>query len=538
MIQQTRQFEIRRCVGRGGFGEVYQAVMVSAGGLRKDVAIKTLLGSVVADSDSVRRLRDEARLLAALDHRAILTVYDLVVLEGRIALVMEYVSGADLGECLGEPDPLPIRAAVETIGEIAGALDAAYTTPSPEGGGPLHLIHRDIKPSNIRLSAAGNVKLLDFGIARSPNIEREAKTGTGLIIGTIGYLAPERLVDERLEPSSDVFALGCVLYEAVARRRFYENASMREITRMAIDEHVHDAFLSRRLAELPTACPAPLKELLRQILAHEPDARPTAAVLERECEDLMQHCPGDTVRGWARRRTWADPEGVQGDLDGRVITEATLLTARASDAQRRQASAELPPPAPSSSTGRLALLVGGAGAIGAVGAVVLVAVIGLTALVASWQAPTPEVSTSPSTIGTAAGQTAPQSAPEPLAPEAAPLAADRAEPEPDPLPEPTSPVVASPKASAAPKRADPPPSVPPAAVAPAVATVTVSGGTEVELRGSAGRFRGGEVPAGAYELWADFDGGFTKVQPVELVADGAVTIRCSRVTLDCRISSL
>ena len=175
---EKRQFHIQSCLGRGGFGEVYRATMISAGGVRSDVAVKVLHKDLDPRSQSVERLRDEARLLGILNHPNILKVSDLVLLQDRVALVTEYVEGADLDQCIEtQDDPIPLRPLLEALGRVAEALYAAHTTAGPDGA-PLHLVHRDIKPSNIRLSKHGTVKLLDFGIAKARDEGREAKTQT------------------------------------------------------------------------------------------------------------------------------------------------------------------------------------------------------------------------------------------------------------------------------------------------------------------------------------------------------------------------
>ena len=125
---EKRQFHIQSCLGRGGFGEVYRATMISAGGVRSDVAVKVLHKDLDPRSQSVERLRDEARLLGILNHPNILKVSDLVLLQDRVALVTEYVEGADLDQCIEtQDDPIPLRPLLEALGRVAEALYAAHT---------------------------------------------------------------------------------------------------------------------------------------------------------------------------------------------------------------------------------------------------------------------------------------------------------------------------------------------------------------------------------------------------------------------------
>ena len=321
-----RQFTFERCLGRGGFGEVYLARMQTESGLQRQVAIKTLHANIAADETSIQRLRDEARVLSALHHRSILQIYDLVELEGRLALVTEYLDGCDLSAVLYDDGPIPPRVAVEVIGEVAGALHTAYSAPIPGTQQPMRLIHRDIKPSNIRLSPTGGVKLLDFGIAVSPEVAREAKTVTGLLIGTIDYLAPDRFLDPTVNAPSDVYALGCVLYESLTGEVLYAGVAQADRFRLGLESPTHDRFISQRLREAGAAIPDPVGELLARLLDYDPARRPDAAALEQQCEELLSRLPEPTIRRWARERTWHEPAPIAGTLDGRTLTASAVMT--------------------------------------------------------------------------------------------------------------------------------------------------------------------------------------------------------------------
>jgi hypothetical protein len=211
-----RRFQLEECLGRGGFGEVYRATMTSPSGIQSQVAVKVLHGDLDDASDALDRLRDEGRLLGLLDHPSIVRVIDLCRLEGRIALVTEYVMGADLKRCIRGSQPMPPAAVAEVVARLADALDTAWKTSAPDGT-PLQLVHRDVKPANVRIGRRGEVKLLDFGIARASL--RLTRTATNLLVGSFGYLAPERLsVRPDVGPAADVFSLGCVWYEALTHR--------------------------------------------------------------------------------------------------------------------------------------------------------------------------------------------------------------------------------------------------------------------------------------------------------------------------------
>ena len=216
MVASGRRYEIESLLGKGGFGSVYRARYVGEGGFSKVVALKVLNKNMADLEEVLARLRDEARLLGMLRHRAIVRADRLVRLADRWAVVMECVEGVDLKRVLAHK-PVPAGTAIEVIGEVAGALHAAWNTEGPDGK-PIRLIHRDIKPSNILLTAYGEIKVLDFGIARADFKEREAET-RAFGMGSLPYMAPERL-DFRDTAAADVYALGVVFFELVTGRAF------------------------------------------------------------------------------------------------------------------------------------------------------------------------------------------------------------------------------------------------------------------------------------------------------------------------------
>ena len=339
---EAHQFELDECIGTGGYGVVYRARMTSPNGLVRVVAVKALRPDVVSVG-AVARLQDEARLLAALQHRAVLAVHDLVRFEGRVALVSEYIEGSDLAELIeeagGSGPVVPVRVAVHITAEVASALAAAWSAPLPQSGAPMNLVHRDIKPANIRVSTGGEVKLLDFGIARSDTIGRSASTHTGLLVGTIGYLAPDRFVEEAVQPSADVYALGLVLYELLTGRRMYLDVGRVDVMRMAIDPKEHERFVQSSLASLGDV-PGPIVDLLRQMLHPEHTRRPSAAAVEARAEALVEAIEGPSIRQWARERTWR-PERTHTDgWVGATVTASGMLDkgAMPPDAPLRSAS--------------------------------------------------------------------------------------------------------------------------------------------------------------------------------------------------------
>ncbi|HNC97768.1 MAG TPA: serine/threonine-protein kinase, partial [Myxococcota bacterium] len=158
----TRELEFLKVLGAGGFGEVYLANLHGRDRFVRRVAVKLLLEEHKSE-ELLRRHRDEARLLGLLHHDHIVQVLELTEIEGRPAVVMEYVQGVDLAEILEAGEKFTQRAALEVVRAVASALDAAWSSGSPVDGRPLRVIHRDIKPANVLLTASGSVKVLDFG---------------------------------------------------------------------------------------------------------------------------------------------------------------------------------------------------------------------------------------------------------------------------------------------------------------------------------------------------------------------------------------
>jgi len=300
---------------------VYRSTMISGGGVRNEVALKVLHVGLDPRSQAIQRLADEAKLLGLLSHPSILRIHDLVLLEGRITLVTEYVAGADLDECTTQfRDPMPPRAVLMAIAHVAAALHTAFHTVGPDGE-PLHLLHRDIKPSNIRVGQHGEVKLLDFGIAKAAG-ERIAKTQTNALIGSFAYMSPERLDrDQDDGPSSDVFSLGVTLAEALTGKRLFDG-SIKEIYRISMDEERLDEHVSAYLSGVQLG--DDVRALLEAMLAYAPEARPALEHLSERLEDLADATEGPTLSRWCRKHAWEDGALVDGVLSGRSISESRL----------------------------------------------------------------------------------------------------------------------------------------------------------------------------------------------------------------------
>jgi serine/threonine-protein kinase len=222
-------YEIQSAIGAGGMGEVYRARDAT---LNRDVALKVLPEAFMLDPDRLARFKREAQVLASLNHPHIAAIHGLEEANGVLALVLELVEGETLADRI-TAGPVPLDEALPIARQITEALEAAH-----EQG----IIHRDLKPANIKLRPDGTVKVLDFGLAKalepagispsvsqSPTITTPAMTQAGVILGTAAYMSPEQAKGRPADTRSDVWALGCVLYEMVTGRRAFPGDDLAEV---------------------------------------------------------------------------------------------------------------------------------------------------------------------------------------------------------------------------------------------------------------------------------------------------------------------
>ena len=240
-------YEVIALLGAGGMGEVYRA---RDNRLHRDVAVKLLPATYRHDSERLLRFEQEARALGALNHPNLLAIYDIGEHDGTPFLVTELVEGQSLRQVLdGAGTRLTVRKAVDYGCQIAEGLAAAHARG---------ILHRDLKPENIVITPEGRAKVLDFGLARllsddsrgSLSAETRAVTEVGVVLGTMGYMAPEQLRGQSVDHRVDLFALGCVLHEMLAGRRPFEGATHADVTTAILKEDPRP--LSARTPIFPT----------------------------------------------------------------------------------------------------------------------------------------------------------------------------------------------------------------------------------------------------------------------------------------------
>ena len=279
------RYEILRQVARGGMAEVYLARDQL---LDRRVALKVLFPELSIDRSFVERFRREAQSAANLSHPNIVSVYDWGEEDDTYFIVMEYIDGKPLSALLRAQGPLLADRAASIGADVAAALAFAHRNG---------VVHRDVKPGNVLLDGNDHVKVTDFGIARAANT-KENLTQTGAVMGTATYFSPEQAQGYGVDPRSDVYSLGVVLYEMVTGRPPFAGDNPLTIAY----KHVREAPVPPR--QVNPAIPAAFEAIILQAMAKDPDDRYGTADELRA--DLVRYQQGRPVM--ANPVTWAEPE--------------------------------------------------------------------------------------------------------------------------------------------------------------------------------------------------------------------------------------
>jgi Tol biopolymer transport system component len=285
-------YEITGAIGAGGMGEVYQAHDTKLG---RKVAIKVLPEAFAHDPERLSRFQREAKMLAALNHPNIATIYGMEQSNGTSYLVMELVSGETLQERIRRDGPVPIEEALSIAKQIAEALEAAH-----EKG----IIHRDLKPANVKVTPEGKVKVLDFGLAKafaedtetsdpinSPTLSMAA-TMHGVILGTAAYMSPEQARGKAVDKRTDIWAFGVVLYEMLTGQQLFAGETVSD-TLAAVLRHEPDY----------ARVPARMQCLLRWCLQKDPkkrlrDITDGMAIVEEGPDQKVSHGTANAISTW------------------------------------------------------------------------------------------------------------------------------------------------------------------------------------------------------------------------------------------------
>src|SRR5580698_5564685 len=268
---QLGPYKIVSLIGSGGMGEVYRA---HDSRLRRDVALKILPASFTNDPDRLRRFEQEARAVAALSHANIVSVFDIGEANGVHYIVSELLEGESLRERIPAAG-LPVRKAIELAVQFANGLAAAHDRG---------IVHRDLKPENVFVTKTGQVKILDFGLAKllsneaaepgaseqtATHITGADHTGAGQILGTAGYMSPEQVRGDAVDHRADIFAFGSILYEMLCGQRAFKRNTSAETMTAVLNDDPRD-FPSRTSA---AAIPPALERIVRHCMEKQPAQR-------------------------------------------------------------------------------------------------------------------------------------------------------------------------------------------------------------------------------------------------------------------------
>ena len=213
-MQTIGKYEVEKVLGRGGMGTVYQARDPV---IHRTVALKTMTPGLAETPELKARFLREAQAAGGLRHQNIVTVYDLGEDHGQPYIAMEFVEGQDLEKIIQTRQPLSVEWKIDVLRQVCEGLAFAHRAG---------IVHRDVKPANIRVTSDGEVKIMDFGIA---HLQSSTMTKSGLVLGTVHYMAPEQVEGQKIDHRADIFSVGAIAYELLAYRRPFDGDSLTQV---------------------------------------------------------------------------------------------------------------------------------------------------------------------------------------------------------------------------------------------------------------------------------------------------------------------
>jgi serine/threonine protein kinase len=255
-------------LGRGGTATVYLSVARGAGGVSKLVVLKALLPEFAEETSAMSNFLDEARLAAQLNHPNVVQTYEVGTEAGHSVIVMEYLEGQSLSRitrhCEATGQRFPDGMHFKVLIELLAGLHYAHELKAYDGT-PLDLVHRDVSPQNVFVTYDGQVKVLDFGIAKVKT--SSTHTATGVLKGKISYMAAEQMSGAGVDRRADIFSVGCMLWAAAAGRKLWKDYSYVQIVRLVLAGEIPSP---RRVNP---HCPEELERIVMKALAPNPDDR-------------------------------------------------------------------------------------------------------------------------------------------------------------------------------------------------------------------------------------------------------------------------
>jgi eukaryotic-like serine/threonine-protein kinase len=293
-LELTTRFRLLRKVAEGGMATVYEAEQVGTEGFRKRMALKVIHPSYARQGEWRQLFIDEAKLSANLIHGNIVQIYQLGEVSGDLFIAMEFIQGPTLRSVidrhreLGQQMPSALAAYIAS--RVCRALDFAHNAVGDDGR-RLEIVHRDVSPGNVMVSWDGHIKLADFGIAKATTSVDPAE-GRLMMMGKKHYMSPEQMLGLSVDPRSDVFAVGVVLFELFALEPLFRE----DVTELAVDEVTVNPIPNLR-QHIP-GLDMEMEQILRLALNKDPRLRPTAAALGHALDQwcMAQQQPGSPDR--------------------------------------------------------------------------------------------------------------------------------------------------------------------------------------------------------------------------------------------------
>lgn len=283
-FEQFGKFILLERLAAGGMAEVFLAKSLGASGVNKFLAVKRILPQYSDKREFIDMFKEEAKIAVNLNHGSVVSIYEFGIEQGQFFLVMEYVEGRNLRQVLNEIKKRSIQFSIEQIvymiKEVASGLDHAHRLINGTTGRPLNLVHRDMSPQNIMLSFEGEVKVIDFGIAKAEN-QLEA-TQAGTLKGKFGYMSPEQADGQVVDSRTDLFSLGIVLWEMLANDRLFASNSEAAILRKIRECQIPS------IRKINPSVPVELENIVLKSLAKDKSQRyQTAAAFQKDLNRFL-----------------------------------------------------------------------------------------------------------------------------------------------------------------------------------------------------------------------------------------------------------
>jgi serine/threonine-protein kinase len=279
------KYTLMHRIAVGGMAEIFTARQEGMQGFSKKIVIKRIRPHLSSQEGFVKMFLNEARLVAQLTHSNIVHIYDLGKIGKCYFLAMEYVHGRDMRAVLAKSEkvqiPFPMEYSLKVAGAVCEGLYYAHRSADEEGA-PLNIVHRDVTPENVMVSFDGEVKILDFGIAKAANVIGETRTGE--IKGKLAYMSPEQITGKAVDHRSDLFSLGVMLYEWITGHKLFGAGSDAEVMRNVVDGKIYPPSYFKE------GLPAPVEAVLLKALQRNREERYQSAWdLQYDIDQFLLH---------------------------------------------------------------------------------------------------------------------------------------------------------------------------------------------------------------------------------------------------------